>query len=298
MPVEVTISKGGGTGVADVASTYRFGVVDDPLLTPSLVFWALYNSLLVEGSDAALQTVTYRLEAEWSGDPGLEAEPLVLAGKTSGPDGVRSLAGQWMAPLSLLQNNPFTAVRLERVRAVLHTEPGLQEAVIRGATGPRISVRPGEEVVYRVELEPRLGEAYTVEIPIRIPDHLEPGPYRIAVASAAEFFALEAQRAAGRFQVRNLADTFELLQTPRSRSTLVLALLAPGNGLVLGGKEMSSLPGSVQRVLLRGDLQAQPTLADFIVRRELETDWALGGHAVVEFTLSPPQVPRNEERRP
>ena len=117
VPVEVTISKGGGTGVADVASTYRFGVVDDPLLTPSLVFWALYNSLLVEGSDAALQTVTYRLEAEWSGDPGLEAEPLVLAGKTSGPDGVRSLAGQWMAPLSLLQNNPFTAVRLERVRA-------------------------------------------------------------------------------------------------------------------------------------------------------------------------------------
>ena len=31
-------------------------------LTPTLVFWALYNSLLVEGDDASRQNLRYRIE--------------------------------------------------------------------------------------------------------------------------------------------------------------------------------------------------------------------------------------------
>jgi SpoIVB peptidase S55 len=300
IPVEVTVQTivEPATGQTTNSETYRFAVVDDPLLTPSLVFWALYNSLLVEGDDASLQTVEYELETTWSGSGSLADRPLVLNGIGSGPGGVGGLGGQWMMPLMMMLNNPHEPVALQSVRAVLRVKKDLKQARIVGLTGPRTVARAGGEVVYRVEIEPRLGESRIIEFPLTLPEHLPAGPYRVVVASAAEFFALEAQRAAGRFEVKNLADTVALLESPRSPNTLVLTVLAPGRGLVLEGKEMSSLPRSVRRILRSGDPQAGATLADYMVRREKELPWALQGHAILELNLPTDAESRPEERRP
>ncbi|MBU8870418.1 MAG: hypothetical protein KOO60_06080 [Gemmatimonadales bacterium] len=300
IPVEVTVESSGlePDVPASETRTFRFQVVDDPFLTPTMVFWALYNSLLVEGDDASLQSVEYTVETTWEGHESLTGKPLILAGTTSGPSGVRGLANQWMAPLAMLLSNPFDPVELKSVQATLRVTKELRDATIVGLTGPRTVARPGSEIVYRVELAPRKGENRFIDFPMTLPDHLAAGPYRIVAASAAEFFALEAQRATGRFQVRSLQDTVELLATPRSPSALVLAVLAPGRGLVLGGKEMSSLPGSVHRLLRGGNLQADPTLADFVLRREQDTTWTLQGHAILELHLPTPNDPRQEERRP
>jgi len=274
--------------------SYEFQIVNDPSLAPTLVFWSLYNSLLVAGDDASLQTMRYRIETVWETPASLAAEPLVLEGVTAGPGGAMGLAGEWMAPLSILFNNPYAEARLKEVRAHLEMTRPMATATIIGVSGPRSLPAPGDEVVFQGTVQPRLGEKRVVEIPLLLPMNLEPGPYRILATSAAELFAFEAQRASGRFQVSNLNSIINLLRTSRSRSTLVLALLSPGRNRIILGQEMHNLPGSVSHLIRSGNMQAPKTLADFAIRNDRSTDWVLNGHAVRALVLPAAASPFKE----
>ena len=46
LPVEVTVARDDGE------AGYSFAVAEDPVMTPALVFWCLYNALLVRGDDS------------------------------------------------------------------------------------------------------------------------------------------------------------------------------------------------------------------------------------------------------
>jgi len=277
---------------------FDFEVADDPQLTPALVFWSLYNSLLVEGDDASRQTLRYTLQTTWSGHDGLAAEPLVQHGVVTGPGGAMGLSSEWMAPLMVLLGNPHRPVKLESVVASFDITRPMDTAAIVGLSGPRVLPPAGSEVIFQVEIEPHLGERTTIEVPVTLPAHLKPGPYRVVAASAAELFAVEAQRAAGRFQGPSLENLITLLRTDRSPANLALALLAPGSGMVIQGAELSQLPPSVNRLLRSGNMQATPTLADYVLRHDIPTDWALVGNAVRAVQLDPVTEPLTEERRP
>ncbi len=296
VPVSVKLDLPSGSGTEN--RSYEFQIVNDPGLAPTLVFWTLYNSLLVAGDDASRQTMRYRIETVWESPASLAADPLVLEGVTAGPGGAMGLAGEWMAPLSLLLNNPFSEARLKEVRAHLVMTRPMETATIIGVSGPRSLPAPGAVAVFQVTVQPRLGEKRVVEVPLQLPVNLEPGPYRILAASAAELFAFEAQRATGRFQVANLNSIIDLLRTGRSRSTLVLGLLAPGRNRIILGKEMHNLPGSVSRLIRSGNMQAPKTLADYAIRSDQPTDWVLDGHAVRALILPAAAKPFKEERRP
>ncbi len=293
VPVEVEISRAG----AD-PRTYRFEVADDPMLAPSLVFWTLYNSLLVEGNDASLQTVDYRIETDWTGDPELERSPLLLEGVAAGPAGVQGLAGQWMAPLTMLMGNPWKPIELKAVRARLNVRQGLQSATIRSLTGPVHGLRPGDSLHCRVQLQPRYGSPLFENFELRLPADLHPGPLRLVAASAADLFALEAQRAAGIFQVHDLSGTVDLLRAPRSADELAVVLFEPGRSLILEGKEWKALPGSMRRFLSESNSGETHSLADAVVRSARPVEWLLQGYSVLELNLLPETPARNEERRP
>lgn len=292
--VALTYPEGAGPGSA----TYDYQVVSDVNLTPTLVFWSLYNSLLAQGDDASEQTLHYRIETLWEGTPEVAAEPLVLEGVAAGPGSAMKLASAWMAPLGLLLGNPFQEVALKGVKAELTLSRPESVATITGISGPRLLPATGGEVVFRVEVQPHLGESRTVEIPVTLPEQLAPGPYRVLAASSAELFAFEAQRASDRFEMSNLEAMLEILRTERSAGTLSVALLAPGNNLVLLGREMHGLPGSVAGLIRSGNMQAPQTMADYVARSDLPTEWALDGFAVRALRLSAASEPFKEERRP
>ncbi len=293
IPVSVDVVPEGASG-----RRYDFQVVDDPMLTPTLVFWTLYNALLVGGDDASLQTMRYRVETTWSGPDALSAEPLVISGLTAGPGGAAGLASEVMTPLSILLNNPHQEVRLLSAQVTLEQTRPVKTATVVGLTGPRSVLRPGQEVIFQAEIQPRLGEPETVDFAFTLPAHMQAGPYRVVVTSAAELFALESQRAAGRFQPANLPAILEIVRTDRSRDQLVLALFAPGEAMILHGQEMVNLPGSVARTVRTGNMQAQRSLADYVWRMEKSTPWFLTGHAVRSLRVQPADQPVAEERRP
>ncbi len=293
IPVTVAVTREGAPD-----RQYEFAVIDDPMLTPTLVFWALYNGLLVAGDDASMQTMRYRMETTWSGPPALSAKPVVVSGLTAGPGGAGALKAEVMTPLSVLLNNPHEEVRLLSVHATLEQSRPLKTAAIVGLTGPRSVLRPGQDVVFQAEVQPRLGPSETVEFAVTLPTQMSAGPYRVVVTSAADLFALESQRAAGRFQPVNLNSMLEILRTDRSRDQLVLAIFAPGEAMILQGQEMRNLPQSIARTVRTGNMQAQRSLADYVMRSEQTTPWVLTGHAVRSLRVQRADKPLAEESRP
>ena len=292
LPVQVEVQEEGRI------RTYSFEVADDPLLAAPLVFWAAYNSLLAEGNDASLQTVRWTVDLAWHSGSDTVSHHLVLKGAGAGPGGAASLGAGVMAPLNLLLANPFEPVSLDSVIIVMATEPGLATATVLGMTAPRRVPAGTTSLPVSVEIEPRRGPRRTLTMDLTLPAGLAAGRHRLIVASAAEFFALEAQRASGRFQLPDLAATVDLLAEERDQTTLVAALLVPGRNLVVRGRELSDLPGSVRQTVRRGTGAGHRTLADFVARREAPTDWLIQGHALLDLEIMPADQPLEPERRP
>lgn len=279
----------------EAPESYRFQVARDPNLTPGLVFWCLYNSLLVRGDDLSDQTIAFRIDGRWRGPEGRELD-LPLAGAVAGPGTMMSLAAEWMAPLQLLLSNRHARLTLLAVEAEIDVRPRLDTATIAGLRAPAIA-EPGRTVPVTVVLEPYRDRSVARRLDLELPRSLAPGDYRLAAASARDLFTLEAQRAAGRFQDASLAAVLALLRTPRSATELAVVLLGPPDGLTVEGREFPLLPGSVASTLRGGD-GVEPVAASYAARAALETGLVLEGGAMQPLHVRPRTRTTAEREQP
>lgn len=291
VPVEVRL-----TGAAPGA--FRFEVADDPQLTPLLVFWSFYNALLAGGDDASRQLLDWRLATTWRDPAATAPRRLELGGVASGPGGAGALAAEVMTPLALLLDNPFGALALESAAFTVDVRPGRADAAIVALGAPRRVAAGAASLPVTVELREGNGALSQVALELPLPAALPPGAYRLAAASAAEFFALEAQRAPDRLQPARLDDLWELLATERSASTLVVALLSPDRPAIVGGRELAAVPGSVVRAIDAGRQPPAQALASFAARVSRATGRALTGNAIRTVEVAPPPPARGDARRP
>jgi len=292
VPVDVTVDAGAGT------KGYAFQVADDPQLLPALVFWSVYNALLAGGDDASLQTVRLQADTRWDAPGALGRDGLMITAAGAGPGAAAGLGAQLMAPLRILMNNPYQAARLKGVTVSVTTAPRLSDARITGITGPARLPAAGGPVTWDVEIEPRRGVRERVPVTLDVPAGLEDQPYRVVAASASELFALEGQRAAGLFDPDGLEQTLRLLDSPRDPGTLTVMVFAPGRGVVVGGQELASLPGSIARTVRRGVDADNRTLADAVARKDTATGWLLEGHALQDLRAGRELTPQTVEKRP
>jgi hypothetical protein len=308
-PVRVRIERPGSP-----ARDYSFQVARDVRLTPALVFWCMYNALLVEGDDLSLQTVRYVLDTEWSrpsaaGPDGTAApartgagevahERLQMSGAVAGPGSVMGLANEWIAPLQILLANRHEPLALSGVKATLTITRPMEVGTVASVQADLVA-RPGQDLPLRVTIERRRQEPLVLERRLSLPAHLPPGHYRLLVASAKDVFALESQRAEALFKDGSLTGTLDLLRMDRGADQLATVLYAPSRGVVIDGREFPDLPGSVQD-LLQDDPTGYvtPTVAGLVASDRYDTGLVLSGNVVRDLEIRVPQAPTPKEERP
>ncbi len=292
VPVSVDVQR------AESRERYTFQVVKDPFLTPTMVFWCLYSALLVRGDDLSLQTIRYDLQTSWRRAEADGLETIRLTGAVAGPGGALSLAPEWMAPVQILMANRYEFLDLVEVRGELVVTRPMALATIASLDAPQ-RTRAGQTIEVTVKLQPHRGVPIDLPLQLTVPNHLTAGRYRLVVANARELFALEAERAAARFEDPSLPATLELIRSPRSATELVLLLLAPSDGVVVDGHELATLPGSVAR-LLQEDASGRVgrTLAGIATSLRRESDYVLQGHVVRDLRLVDRSEPIREDTRP
>jgi hypothetical protein len=292
IPVTVNLQRTSGR------ESYSFRVAKDPFLSPTMIFWCLYTGLLVQGDDMSLQTIRYELQSTWRYTGSAAEEKIELTGAVVGPGGAMSLVPEWMAPLQILMSNRHTSLDLVAVEADLTVSRPMAAATISSLVAPN-QARAGDKIEVAVTLQPRRGDPRVIPWQLAIPEHLPAGRYRLVVANAQELFALEAERAAAKFTDANLQATLELIRTPRSATDLVLLLLAPPSGVVVDGRELANLPGSVAGLLKEDDTgRVSPTLAGVVTRVSQPSEFVLQGHVVRDLRLVSRTDPLREDTRP
>lgn len=291
-PVDVVVQ------FPDGARSYHFDVARHAELTPQLVFWCLYNALLAEGDDRSQQLVRYRMTLDLERRDGQPLAPVVLQGASGGPGGVAALAVDWQVPLQLLLQNRHQVLDVVGVDARLEVVRPLRTVTIK-AIQASPTIIPGQPYHVDVVLEERHGRTIRESFELQVPPALPAGPLKLGVGSAREFFQLDAVRAEGLFADHSLASTVELLNRPRSRDELVVALVAAERGFTTGGHELTNLPGSVRQILGSGPGHAtEPTLASYVARASRRLEAIVLGQAVVDIAVRRTPRPQAEGDRP
>lgn len=209
-----------------------------------------------------------------------------------------SLGPDWIAPLQILMANRHEALNLIRVEAVLTVTRPMALAKIAVVQAPE-RTHPGQEIRVSVTVQPRRGEPRQLDWQLQIPSYLRPGSYRLLVANARDLFALETERAAARFSDPSLPATLDLIRTPRSATELVVALFVPSTGVVVDGREFSTLPHSIS-TLLRNDGSGlvSPTRAGIAVISRRDSPFVIHGHIIREIRVEAKTEPIREDTRP
>ncbi len=246
LPVSVAVRRGGEE------TRWNFKVARIPLLEPLLAAFLVNGALTARG--AGVGEATVRLELRATLDDGSTS---TVAQDFTGVDALARTAAFAGTFLSFLTNSPFPhppVVRLE-VRAE-HTEAP-RRALIVQAYPRRQRVRPGEDLVVTVHLQPEAGEVTRIPLAVRVPAETPPGRLDLVVADGTAWTAYTL-RATG-IKPTSFAQQLAQVALIDTASTLVAALEAFEPGIAAPGASMPGLPPSWASTLAVGLSPAQAT---------------------------------------
>ena len=248
IPVRIGIQ---GAGVEEELS---FEMLTDKSLSPTLLFLGLANGLQSVGAllgDSALQVA-----GELRLDPELGAVRI---------DNLFSSPGQAYFPLSQtitsiyeqLYDNPFEPIEVRSVDLEITMRSDRRVAEITRVWADRTDVRPGDELTVTVWLKPYRQPETDIEIGLRIPDGLAPGPLTLQVGDAALFSQEQSRPGPELYPPQSIGQLIEKLNKTRPSDRVYYRLSRPDAGAFYGGRPMPSLPPSVLEVLTGGNTSGE-----------------------------------------
>ena len=282
IPVEVSLQDRG-----EPVATHRFEIVNDPLLTPLLLYYGLLNSIFSVDKVAGNATFRVSAELELEGYDSLHLEDL-FSGPSLAPYFV---AGTVAAVLDFVAQNPFQEIQVNKLTLRFDSDDRLQLAEITRAWTDRRSVAPGERVRLTVGLRAHRGAELTLDTDLKIDPDTPPGKLEIVVADALTISREEAAAVRGSFYVRDLGHLLGLLRGLRPNNTVYVQVRRPDpGGAYLEGRYLPLLPPSAGAILeaSQGGLGRIQTPVAVLGESQLVTERVVVGHKRIELEVRRP----------
>jgi hypothetical protein len=270
LPVRLQMTDGSG-----LRRTYAFDLVDDPLLSPLLLYTAMNGVLgtvertfgsatvrLREGSVIKVDGATdVRLDNLFAGD-----------GATSDASGLSAFL------LYLVMNNEWSTPRVSGINLILDYDREPRTATVRRVTLDRYRVKAGTSVTARVLVAPYRGADREFTREIEIPEETAPGPLTLQFGDAAAMNRVD--DADGPVVPRDLAQLVTLVNRLRRNDRLYILASRADNGVFLGGARLPNLPPSMTSILTRprsfGNYTFVPERG--VLESDLSADGAVEGY--------------------
>jgi len=258
-----------------VETSLDFEIVADPMLTPLYLFLGLVNG--VQSLDAVY------------GDGAIEVRGAIrLAGGdrevrfgdlfSSQNQAILGMSSTLAGIFGALYNNSFEPIAVDGVDLRIALRPDRRNARIERVWADRLEARPGDEVLVSVALEPYRAPVRIERVAVRLPDDLQPGPLSLLVTSAAGLVDEEARLRQGTAPTDLDSLVVRLNDAPRADHVHILGY-RPQGGVVLEGRQLPGLPGSMLEVLGadRGVGGVVPLAQEIVLRQSVATDLVLEG---------------------
>jgi hypothetical protein len=276
IPVNVSLDR---AGLA--RRSFRFNVAEDPLLTPLLIYTALFNTFTSHERDFGASTYALRGRAAIRGHVALDLDEIYV-GDQPGVTAAAAVVG----PLGALLNNDREAVEIEAIDLTIDATERPRTATIERAWVDATSIRPGRTVALKILLRTWRGDDEVHTVPVSIPLN-DQGPFTLLVTDGPRLTQWEAREGRPTLGPESVADLIGRLNDTRHTNRVYVRLFGSNGGATVGSQTLPGLPSSVLSVV-QGDRVAgggislqQSTLGAW----EIRTSMAVSGQRTLSLSL-------------
>ncbi len=263
---------------------FSYEMIRHKMLSPVLTAITALNSLSEAGNTVSDQTLKVRGSVEIDGTP-----PVNIENMFTGPASTTEFLQQVIMTMQYLYGNVYGPADVRRIEFNFEVSEGLPRASVAGVQVDSDELFPGDTVVVDVTLDPFVTAEYHERFTIVAPRTDVETRLFLLVGSGAYITRAEFQLSPGRFLYKNIEELVGLINKARKNNYLYVKAFTMDRGLVLGGKEMPELPGSVWSMLKSRKFSGvtlplnDKTVAEFAK----PTDYVLNGFRVIQLTLKP-----------
>jgi hypothetical protein len=267
----------------------HFEVLDNRELTPAAMLVSVYQSL--SGTNESANDTSYRMDGELTlkGLP-----PVRLAGLMSSTEQNSGAIGAALyvnEKFAQLYSNAVEQPEVMGLRLTMEEIPERRTAVLEGARLGRTEAHAGETVEIEATVHPYQAEARVVQIPIKLPDSLTPGPLRIVVSDGTTLDRLTTPPTAGAFgaaqRATALADVVAQMNRAHENDRIYVTLLNHTAQAELEAQALPGVPLSMANVLepLRTAQKVQLTGESVVEAGSTEVGYAVSGSQVLTLDV-------------
>lgn len=241
VPVRLQITDGSVT-----RNTYAFDLVDDPLLTPILLYTSMNG---IFGSiERTLGSATIRVR-EGSVIKVDGANDVRLDNLFAGYGAAGDASGLSAFLLYLVMNNAWSTPHVSGINLILDYDREPRTATVRRVTLDRYRVKAGSTLTARVQISPYRGPDRILSREIAIPEETPPGPLNLQIGEAAAINRSEDTD--GPVFPRSLEQLVTLVNRLRRNDRVYIVASRSDNSVFFGGTRLPNLPPSVTSILTR-----------------------------------------------
>ncbi|MBI2820765.1 MAG: hypothetical protein HYX74_00945, partial [Acidobacteria bacterium] len=175
--------------------TYNYEVVTDAFLTPFLMNFTVFNTLISSERGIGDQTLQVRTRIAVRDQPEIRMENSISAAANTSVFASLTVS----APVDYLLNSGFQDIRLDEIEVDILAVEEARQAVLDGVWQDKTRVRRGEEVELTLFMKKGNGDVVSEKYPVKVPEDIVPGPMSILVADGNTLAHQDADEQPGAF---------------------------------------------------------------------------------------------------
>jgi len=260
---------------------YDFEIIDNKLLTPSLVLMAAQSAVLSTERRLGEKSVNIKLSAQIDG----YEKPVVIENVFYELDPSWFPLNHIVQPFTMILNNQFQKVRVNRIDLKIKVLDARKTAYIEAIKVDKKQVEPGGTLQVDVRIKPFTGESFYQTVMMQIPEDTLPGSaLNVTACDATYGQALNMGRSAGKFLPTNFEQLLHYVENMERNNTLMVRVLLPKKGVTYKGEGFPSLPTSMLSIMSVSSQSGIGPLFDEVISR-VPTSYVLNGNQSIPVSV-------------
>ena len=292
IPVDIRIATASSTAPAadgqhrpptEIDREFHLELAEIPLTTPTLAGIGLLEAMEVARHQSGNQDLAVEANLRLGG-----YDPLRLERHFTGSSATINAAIYVLSVVSFVLNNESEEVTIERLSIDVTQSSEPLTVNLMAAHPAERSVRPGDELPLRLELRRYRGQTFHRNVSVKLPDDLPAGPYYLFVGDGGTIDG--ARLTMEPTEPDDFRESLSLLRSLHRPTDLVVLGVLPSPGLVIDGRTLPRLPGSVRSIWsASGPLTAKPVGLAVRAVDAQSLDFPLAGGVRVDLQVLPPR---------
>jgi hypothetical protein len=281
IPIQVNLTTSMG-----IKKSLKFEVARDRFLTPFLVNFSLFNSIVA--SERALGFSTLKIKGKISirNEKPVEIENRFSADSNSPAYASMSIA----VPVNFLLAQGYKNLEFERIDVDISSIEDDRSATLDALRMDHQELKPGDAVDLGLIYKKANGEVVQDSYPVKIPPDVAPGPLIMLVADGTSLMSADAHEQGDDLIPRDLSQLIKFINNIRKNDRMYVRLFRREAGAVIRGEGLPGLPPSVLSILRSernsGGLSAIQT-STFMEYELPASEYVVSGMRTVTLNIKP-----------